>query len=143
MGPWRPRGLPAPAGRPILPAMEPVQDTGSSAAGDDATPLTSWQVQAWGRPRVIDDVEWLRAQLGQLTQAHEGPRAAPWHVSDAPENFVAAQIKGIVGIEIPVRRILGKWKVSQNRQEADRQGVARGLRAEGLSQAMAELVERR
>jgi len=100
-------------------------------------------VQAWGRPRVIDDPHWLRTQIEALTTAHEGARAAPWHVGDAPENFVAAQIKGIVGIEIPVRRILGKWKVSQNRQEADRQGVSQGLRAEGLSQAMAELVERR
>jgi transcriptional regulator len=100
-------------------------------------------VQAWGRPRVIDDADWLRAQLEALTGAHEGPRAAPWHVADAPDNFVAAQLKGIVGLEIPVSRIVGKWKVSQNRPEADRRGVSEGLRGEGLSGAMADLVERR
>lgn len=100
-------------------------------------------VQVWGRPRVIDDPDWLRAQVGALTDTHEGPRAAPWQVADAPDNFVAAQLRGIVGLEIPVSRIVGKWKVSQNRPEADRRGVSEGLRGEELSEAMAELVERR
>lgn len=100
-------------------------------------------VQAWGRPRVIEDAAWLRAQIEALTAVHEGRRETPWHVADAPEDFVAAQIGGIVGLEIPIGRIVGKWKVSQNRAEADRRGVADGLRSEGLSQAMADLVDRR
>jgi transcriptional regulator len=99
-------------------------------------------VQARGRPVVIDDPAWLRAQIGELTDAHEGPRAQPWSVSDAPEEFVAAQLKGIFGIEIEIDRIEGKWKVSQNRPESDRTGVADGLAAEGET-AMAHLVARR
>jgi transcriptional regulator len=101
-------------------------------------------VHVWGRPRVIEDVDWLRAQIEALTALREGPRATPWRVSDAPETFVAAQLKGIVGVEVPISRIEGKWKVSQNRPEADRAGVVRGLRAQGTaSDAMADLVAER
>lgn len=88
-------------------------------------------VQAWGRPRVIEDEGWLRRQIEDLTAAREADRAEPWSVSDAPEAFTAAQIRGIVGIEITVTRIAGKWKMSQNRSEADRAGVVAGLTGEG------------
>ena len=77
--------------------------------------------------RVIEDRDWLRRQIGALTATQEGVRAEPWAVTDAPEAFVEAQMKGIVGIEIPIARIEGKWKVSQNRPEADRRGVVDGL----------------
>jgi transcriptional regulator len=99
-------------------------------------------VQAWGRPRVIDDREWLARQIRALTDRQEARRAEPWAVDDAPEPFVAAQLKGIVGIEIPIARIEGKWKVSQNRPPEDRAGVAQGLEGEGdgISRAMARLV---
>jgi len=88
-------------------------------------------VHAWGRPQVIDDAAWLRQQIEDLTLHKEGSRAAPWHVADAPEPFVAAQLKGIVGIEIPIARIEGKWKVSQNRPAVDQAGVVAGLRGQG------------
>ncbi len=88
-------------------------------------------VQAWGAPRLIEDPVWLRRQLEDLTRSQEGPRPEPWHVDDAPEAFVAAQMRAIIGIEIPIRRIEGKWKMSQNRTEPDRVGVALGLRAQG------------
>jgi transcriptional regulator len=88
-------------------------------------------VHAWGRPRVIDDVGWLRRQVDDLTSHQEGSRPTPWSVSDAPEPFVAAQLKGIIGIEIPVARIEGKWKVSQNRPAVDQAGVIAGLRGSG------------
>lgn len=88
-------------------------------------------VQARGKPRVIDDADWLLAQIGQLTDDQEKGRAHPWQVSDAPDDYVAAQLKGIVGIEIPILSLEGKWKMSQNRQAADRQGVLDGLSAEG------------
>jgi transcriptional regulator len=88
-------------------------------------------VHAWGRPQVIEDVEWLGRQVADLTALRELPRAEPWAVADAPEPFVAAQVRGIIGIEIPITRIEGKWKMSQNRPEADRHGVIAGLRAEG------------
>ena len=87
-------------------------------------------VHAWGRPQVMDDAVWIASQIDDLTRHHEAPRAAPWAVADAPEPFVAAQIKGIVGLEIPIARIEGKWKVSQNRTAADAAGVAAGLRGE-------------
>lgn len=88
-------------------------------------------VQVRGRPRVHDAPDWLAAQVARLTDRHEAGRAHPWAVTDAPEPFVAAQLRAIVGLEIPIERIEGKWKMSQNRSEADRQGVAEGLRGEG------------
>jgi transcriptional regulator len=99
-------------------------------------------VQAWGRPTVIDDADWLLAQISELTHTQEAQRAEPWAVADAPPTYVASQLKGIFGIEIPIERIEGKWKVSQNRPEGDRVGVASGLALEGEA-VMAELVARR
>jgi transcriptional regulator len=101
-------------------------------------------VHAWGRPRVMDDADWLRKQIDTLTRSQEDRRLAPWQVVDAPEEFITSQVRGIVGVEIPISRIEGKWKVSQNRPEADRQGVMDGLGAEGDgSVAMARLVSER
>lgn len=97
-------------------------------------------VQVSGTPRVIDDPEWIRAQINDLTTRQEGKRSTPWSVSDAPEAFISGQIKAIIGIEIPISRIVGKWKVSQNRSDADRHGVEQGLRTEGMSEDMARLV---
>jgi|SRR5580658_3254950 transcriptional regulator len=91
-------------------------------------------VHAWGRPRVMNnDDAWLRRQLEDLTRSREGRRAAPWQVDDAPAEFVAAQMRAIVGVEIPIRRIEGKWKMSQNRPLADRAGVIAGFREQGES----------
>ncbi|MDF2602598.1 MAG: FMN-binding negative transcriptional regulator, partial [Methylobacterium brachiatum] len=72
----------------------------------------------------------------------ETPRAAPWAVDDAPAPFVAAQLRAIIGIEIPITRIEGQWKMSQNRPEADRAGVVAGMRAEGET-VLAEMVTER
>jgi len=102
-------------------------------------------VQASGPLRVIENREWLRTQITALTEAHEQSRPEPWAVTDAPAAFVEAQMKGIVGIEIQIARIEGKWKVSQNRSDTDRHGVVEGLRAIGdeESSEMADLVEKR
>jgi transcriptional regulator len=99
-------------------------------------------VHAWGRPRVIEDADWLRRQIADLTALREAPRVAPWTVDDAPAPFVAAQLRAIVGIEIPITRIAGKWKMSQNRPEADRAGVIAGMRAEGET-ILADMVAER
>ncbi|MCJ2096192.1 FMN-binding negative transcriptional regulator [Methylobacterium sp. J-072] len=99
-------------------------------------------VHAWGRPRVIEDVDWLRRQIADLTALREAPRATPWAVDDAPAPFVAAQLQAIVGIEIPITRIEGKWKMSQNRPDADRAGVIAGMRAEGEA-ILADMVTER
>ncbi len=100
-------------------------------------------VQAKGRSRVIDDAAWVRTQIGLLTAGQEGRRATPWHVDDAPADFIAMQLRAIIGIEIPLESIEGKWKVSQNRPEADRRGVEAALRDEGIDDAMAALVAER
>lgn len=92
-------------------------------------------VQARGRPRLIHDPAWLHANVTALTTRHEAGRAEPWAVSDAPESFIAAQLKGIVGLEIEITDLRGKFKQSQNRPEADRDGVAAGLAAEVLSRS--------
>ena len=102
-------------------------------------------VHAWGAPQVIDDAAWLRRQVEDLTNQNEGKLPEPWKVDDAPEQYLASQIKGIIGIEIPISKIEGKWKVSQNRPAIDREGVVAGLRNAGGRQAevMAELVAER
>ncbi|HEX9392645.1 MAG TPA: FMN-binding negative transcriptional regulator [Usitatibacteraceae bacterium] len=99
-------------------------------------------VHAYGPLKVQDDVQWLRAFLERLTERHEAPRATPWKVSDAPADFLQTTMRAIVGIEIPVSRLMGKWKVSQNRSKADREGVAAGLgeMPGEAAQAMAKLV---
>jgi transcriptional regulator len=99
-------------------------------------------VHASGPMRVIDDASWLRAFVGRLTDRHESPRAEPWRVTDAPDDFIERQLGGIVGIEIPLTRLEGKWKMSQNRPLEDRAAVVAGLRAAGdpASLALADLV---
>lgn len=101
-------------------------------------------VQVRGRPRVVEDRTWLARQVADLTDRQEADRVRPWAVTDAPEPFVAGQLKGIVGVEVEVAAIEGKWKASQNRPEADRAGVVDGLLALGddASLAMADLVAR-
>lgn len=88
-------------------------------------------VQVRGMVRVTEDRDWLARQISDLTVSQEGVREAPWAVSDAPPAFIQSQIKGIVGLEIEITDINGKWKVSQNRPTADRVGVAEGLESEG------------
>jgi len=84
-------------------------------------------VQVRGVAKVHDDVQWLEAQVAALTYSHEAKRASPWAVSDAPAPYIQSQLRGIVGVEITIASIEGKWKMSQNRPEADRRGVADGL----------------
>ena len=97
-------------------------------------------VQVRGTPRLIEDHVWLRTQIGTLTEQQEGSRAAPWSVNDAPKKYVSGLLNAIVGIEIPIRAIEGKWKVSQNRPVADRHGIVQGLQQEGIDDEMARLV---
>lgn len=93
-------------------------------------------VQIRGTPKVFDDAAWVRAQVEEMTRNHEQQREHPWALADAPDEFVAAQLMAIVGIEIPILAIEGKWKVSQNRLPVDRQGVIDGLRAEQCCPSM-------
>lgn len=99
-------------------------------------------VHARGPLMVHDDPEWLRGLVTRLTERHESPLARPWGVGDAPAEYIGQMLKAIVGIEIPIARLEGKWKVSQNRSVADRAGVVAGLEARGdaSSREMAGLV---
>ncbi len=98
-------------------------------------------VQARGRLRAIDEVAWVRALVQRLTDTHEAVRAAPWAVRDAPGDYIATMLRAIVGVEIVLTGLVGKWKVSQNRGTADRQGVARGLLQSAATSGDAEAAQ--
>jgi transcriptional regulator len=86
-------------------------------------------VHAHGPVEFFEDARRLLEIVNRLTDHHEGQRAAPWAVSDAPPDFVDAQLRGIIGLRMPITRIEGKRKMSQNRNPVDRAGVAAGLAA--------------
>jgi transcriptional regulator len=87
-------------------------------------------VQGRGTLRAIDDREWVRAFVERLTTRHEGARPSPWAVADAPADYIETMLGAIVGIELVVTSLVGKWKMSQNRPMADREGVVAGLSRE-------------
>ena len=101
-------------------------------------------VHAYGPMRIIEDRAWLRGLVERLTNRHEAGRAEPWKITDAPAEFVEQMLGAIIGIEIPLTRLLGKWKVSQNRPSVDRDGVVTGLSemSDSDAQAMSSLVKK-
>jgi len=118
----------------------------SKHAHGKAVPTWNYAVvHAHGTPRAIDSRDAVLDIVTRLTRAHEAGQAAPWAVSDAPADFLEQVLKAIVGIEIPIDRLVGKWKVSQNRSEPDRLGTVAGLRQQGDAQSlsMAALVAER
>lgn len=98
---------------------------------------------AYGTLRVVDDPAWVRVHLEALTAHNERALAEPWRLEDAPSDFVAKLIGAVVGIEIVVTRLSGKWKTSQNQPAENQAGVIHGLRASGKAEAteMADLIE--
>ncbi|WP_027146484.1 FMN-binding negative transcriptional regulator [Mesorhizobium sp. WSM3626] len=109
----------------VTPAWYPTkQETGKV--------VPTWNyaaVHAYGPVEFFDDADRLLEVVTRLTNLHEGARAAPWAVSDAPPDFIQSQLRGIVGLRMPVIRLEGKRKMSQNRNAADRAGVTAGLAA--------------
>jgi transcriptional regulator len=101
-------------------------------------------VHAYGRPQVMNDADWLRRHVGELTAQQEKNEARPWAVSDAPDRYVEVMLRGIVGFRFAITRLEGKWKMSQNRELSDRAGVVKGLgqRAAGDDLEIAAIVER-
>ena len=97
-------------------------------------------VHAYGVLRIVDDAAWVRTQLEALTQQHEDNFPHPWAVSDAPEEFTEKLTGMVVGIEMLITRISGKWKVSQNQPLQNQKSVIEGLNTNGQN-AMAELVK--
>ena len=96
-------------------------------------------VQAHGRLVVHDDVEWLETNVRRLTDAHEADAGEPWSVDDAPRTYIDGQLRAIVGVEVLLDRVVGKWKLGQNRSDEDIGGAIEGLEAageQGVSAAM-------
>ena len=84
-------------------------------------------VHAWGQAEVFDEPERLLQLVSRLSDRHEQGRAQPWAVEDAPRDYIDAMLRAIVGFALPIRRLEGKWKIGQNRSEADQAGVRAGL----------------
>ena len=120
------------ADRYITPSWYPTKAT----SGEVVPTWNYTVVHAHGRIRFIDDAKWLRTLVGALTERHEGTRPAPWAVTDAPAPYIARMLGAIVGFEIAVERTEGKVKASQNRTEAEREGVSAGLVADGVPDAL-------
>ena len=115
----------------------------SKHAHGKAVPTWNYAVvHAHGLPRIVEDKAWLLDHISRLTNTHEAAQQLPWKVSDAPADYLDRMLQAIVGVEIPIARLVGKWKVSQNRPEADKLGVVAALVSKGdeRSRTMAALV---
>jgi transcriptional regulator len=101
-------------------------------------------VHVYGAIRIQDDPDWLRQHLEQLTAAQESSFDTPWQLGDAPSEYITRMLRGIVGIEITINRVVGKWKLSQNKTATDQQAIIDGLREQArpegvaLAQSMAD-----
>jgi transcriptional regulator len=114
----------------------------SKAETGKAVPTWNYiTVHARGVIRWIDDAVWLRAHVGQLSAAHEAGREVPWMISDAPASYIDGMVRAIVGFELSIETLEGKWKLSQNRDEADHAGAREGLRRDGRED-VARLMDR-
>ena len=115
-----------------------VSPTWYASKAEHGRVVPTWNYSAvhlTGRVHVRQDAEWLRAAVDSLVQRHEAHRPDPWHSTDAPERYIAGQLRAIIGLEITVEGVEGKVKLSQNRSERDREGVVEGLAAEGTREA--------
>jgi len=98
-------------------------------------------VHAKGRIRWVQDADWLKAHVTALSRAHESPRPEPWTIEEAPESYIAAMLRGIVGFELEITQLDGKYKLTQNRDTADRDGVRAAYEREGRAD-MARLMDK-
>ena len=117
----------------------------SKVEHDKVVPTWNYAVvHAYGRLEAVQDPAWLLAHVSELTRQQEAPYDAPWATSDAPESYLAAMARGIVGFKLAITRLEAKAKMSQNRDARDRAGVVRGLaqRAQGEDAEIAALVEK-
>ena len=89
-------------------------------------------VHAYGTVQFLDDTSFLRRHLAELTARHEPVRGSSWTAEDAPADYMEQQLRAIVGVQIVIGRMEGKWKMSQNRDAADVDGVINGLRSTGV-----------
>lgn len=123
----------------ISPSWSPGRERHSKVA-------PSWNyavVHAYGFGRAVEDQEWLKAHFDDLAAAHETHRSNPWCLAEAPTDFVDQLLRHIVGIEVELTHMVGKWFVSQQRSPSDRAGVIEGLLQEqtDAARAVAQMVE--
>lgn len=99
-------------------------------------------VHARGILRILDDPLWLKQHLAKLTSQHEANLENPWHIADAPADFIDQLIKAVVGIEIEIKSLTGKWKLSQNQPLQNQSGVIDGLKDQARNHEIIQLTER-
>lgn len=121
-------------GQPVLAIFNGVQAYvspnwyPSKAATHKAVPTWNYTVvHAHGTLHAREEADWLREFLPRLTARHEATQPRPWSLADAPDDYLQQMMRAIVGIEIPLTRVVGKFKASQNRAASDREGVVQGL----------------
>ena len=121
-----------------------ISPSGYATKAEHGKVVPTWNytaVHAWGHLRVIDDPTWVFAQISALTAANEAGLRRPWAVTDAPADYMEKMLGAIVGIEITITRLLGKWKVSQNQPPENQASLIAALAAHG--DPMADLIGRR
>ncbi|QSR49181.1 FMN-binding negative transcriptional regulator [Aeromonas veronii] len=96
-------------------------------------------VHAHGRIQIRDDARFVRRLLANLTRHHEAGEPTPWKMADAPREYMETMVQAVVGIEIEIERLVGKFKLGQNKDEADRQGAAHALHARGLVEVACDM----
>jgi transcriptional regulator len=111
----------------------------SKLDGGKVVPTWDYVVaHVYGRLMIKDDPIWVEDLVDRLTNRHEAPMEKPWSVAEAPEDFIAGQLRAIVGVELIIERIEAKFKLSQNRSKEDVQGVIRGL--SGIDDELAQAI---
>ncbi len=119
-----------------------ISPSGYATKAEHGKVVPTWNytaVHAYGELRLIDDADWLLAQLHALTAEHEGGLVRPWAVDDAPADYIGKLLGAIVGIEIAIDRLVGKWKVSQNQPAVNQESLIAALDG----QPMAGLIRER
>lgn len=117
-----------------------ISPSGYASKAEHGKVVPTWNyiaVHAYGQLRLIDDADWLLAQLTALTAEHESGLAKPWAVGDAPADYIAKMLGAVVGIEIAIDRLIGKWKLSQNQPAANQASLIEAL----ADTAMGELIQ--
>lgn len=106
---------------------------------EDGREVPTWNyavAHAYGSLRVVESAVWMLKHLNRLTDIHEAGSREPWSVGDAPVDFIETMMRGIVGLELPITRLEGKWKVSQNRTEEDKDAVVAELERMGTKESL-------
>ena len=141
---WREIGDDSPCLAIVAGPQAYISPSWYAAKAEHGRVVPTWNYSAvhlTGTVRVHDDPDWVRDAVTRLTDHHEQPREQPWAVTDAPPTFVDKNLKAIVGLEIAVKRVEAKAKLSQNRSDDDRAGVVAGLRSEGGNPAVADAMD--